>query len=411
MDTLIVSDRLKDKTLISKDSNIVDIIPWGDYPELTLTDYHLLIFDISDANAYEYLRRVFITDISTALRYGIKIIFLIRPIKANFNLSTANVWISFEFSKGRNRDILNTTPQIIKNYLNKISGYEYIIGNASFLEDKSELKIPFGGGYRILDILGFSKTEITNKIISCGIPIDAGLLLILPTKDVLTEEDAELIYNIGRFFTGEREEKIISCPPWIKELNILNEKDLRERRQEAENEIKLIDSKLIEYFDYKSILYLKHDLLTERIMNIFNRLGMFTERDEKYEEDFWILDNNKRREFICEVKGTKHNIIRQDVNDLDNHREIHKLPVAFKGILIANNFNEALSYNEKDKEINADICKLASAHNVIILRALDLLNVLNNSNLVEFIKEFHKKLKDENGWFEIARDGEFKIHK
>ena len=80
---------------------------------------------------------------------------------------------------------------------------------------------------------------------------------------------------------------------------------------------------------------------------------------------------------LVEVKGTSRGgVQREHVNQADSHRERAKLAASFPSILIINTNLKASTLGEKDQAVASEQVQHAARNNVLILRTLDLLNLI-----------------------------------
>jgi len=216
---------------------------------------------------------------------------------------------------------------------------------------------------------------MTKEIIGGLIKVNKGILMILP--NIISgdkRKDINFIQKLLGVINPPDMMEIIKVPDWIDDFKVGNEKEFCENLEIYKRKLEEIHMELNELARYKAILYLKHDELIEPVMGILNSVDIKTFREEKFEEDFWICDGEGVKKIICEVKGTKNNIARKHINNLDNHREMNELGDDFPALLISNTFAEAESISEKNREISPDIIKHAINNNILIMRSLDLIN-------------------------------------
>lgn len=98
---------------------------------------------------------------------------------------------------------------------------------------------------------------------------------------------------------------------------------------------------------------------------------------DNFREDISILDANGQLAVLGEIKGKSGGVKREYINQADSHRERAKLPEDFPTLLIINTHTRnTRTLQEKDKEIPSEQVKHAVKMNVLVLRTLDLLNLL-----------------------------------
>ena len=106
---------------------------------------------------------------------------------------------------------------------------------------------------------------------------------------------------------------------------------------------------------------------------------------------------------MTEIKGGNRNFGREDINQVDSHRERLGLPAQTPGILIMNTLMTATSLAEKDLPPHPDIIKKAVADNVLMVRTLDLLRYadgVESGTLKK--KDLLNTLLHESGWMRVA---------
>jgi hypothetical protein len=142
------------------------------------------------------------------------------------------------------------------------------------------------------------------------------------------------------------------------------------------------------------------------------QLGIPVYKDEKYKEDFWILDGNKEKTVIAETKSRGKGFKKNFIFDIYNHRDANGLDENFPALLIVNAHLNANSWKDKIRQIDPQDYQVAVQHNVLITRIEDLLFFWNA--IVEGKKTKEDLLTlflQEKGWLEVKPDGEVKIHK
>lgn len=194
-------------------------------------------------------------------------------------------------------------------------------------------------------------------------------------------------------------------PNWIDSYKFPNEAIISSKKEKLEREIETVKDSLDGYLRLKEILWFRNNELVNSVMKFFNEMGIQTKRDEIYEEDFWIMEQNKET-VIVEVKGLDKNLKRPHISKLDEHRGAREKPDDFPALLVVNSFNNATSLKEKDVSISANEIKKAVRTNVLILRTLDLCNAYSSIERKEFsLETLLKLIKSESGWLNITTSG------
>jgi hypothetical protein len=108
---------------------------------------------------------------------------------------------------------------------------------------------------------------------------------------------------------------------------------------------------------------------------------------------------------VFEIKGVNGSFSRQNVNQVDSHRERLSLPATTLGILIMNTVMSAESLADKDQAPHPDIIKKAVADKVLLLRTVDLLRCADLCQTGVLSKEaFRGALLSQGGWLRVDGD-------
>lgn len=93
-------------------------------------------------------------------------------------------------------------------------------------------------------------------------------------------------------------------------------------------------------------------------------------------EDFWIV-GPEGDVALAEVKGVNTNVRREDVNQVDSHREAAERPPAFPGLLVVNIFRGHDTLEQRQLPIPDQTLTHGANSNVLILRTQDLYNLVH----------------------------------
>jgi hypothetical protein len=199
-------------------------------------------------------------------------------------------------------------------------------------------------------------------------------------------------------------------PSYADEFQFKNERSaLNKIEQIRKQEVIPLEQKLSHYTEMKSVLWKRDNNLVNALLVFLNNFGVKTDVDEVYEEDFWIIDKNKARQIIVEVKGLNNNLTRQDIAKLDEHREARQVP-SLTGLLIANTFMTAEVLSDKDLPFPPNVIEKSVNSNIVITRTLDLCRIFDclESNGTNFALFSEKFVCDQKGWLTV-RDGKIEI--
>ena len=244
-----------------------------------------------------------------------------------------------------------------------------------------------------------------------AIPVNAGEVLVLPylPANRPAAEVALAMGELARALRAYRDDVRAAPPPWLDEFSFTQERAVRQELAGLEQAKAEISAKLAPYEHDKRLLYIGDDQLTDHLVGCFEARGVNTEREEKYVEDFFLLDENGNRIAICEVKGLDANLKGKHVSQLNLHRTEHGLDYDFPGVLVANTWRKAQSIEEKDHQIEPKTRKQAAHHHITILRTIDLLRLFDLMEVGSLTREqLVSYLTESPGWLSVDDTGEIK---
>tara|TARA_R110001592_G_scaffold363263_1_gene682778 strand:- start:385 stop:1695 length:1311 start_codon:yes stop_codon:yes gene_type:complete len=196
----------------------------------------------------------------------------------------------------------------------------------------------------------------------------------------------------------------ITLPDWIDEFEFSEEKALSDEQQALEARISEIEGRRSVLRKYKSSLILSGDELAACTSEIFlHGFGIPVDTKDELREDFKVLDAEGNPVLLCEVKGTNKGVKREYVNQADSHRERSGLQDEFPTTLIVNtNIRNSRTIAEKDQDVAKEQVLHAVKMNILIIRTLDLLELLKiylDDQLT--IEQIMDLLTTNNGWLKV----------
>jgi hypothetical protein len=170
----------------------------------------------------------------------------------------------------------------------------------------------------------------------------------------------------------------IVFPPWVSEIRFQRENELSAAIAEAEQTLLRVNEEGRQWQKYKAILCTSGERLVGIVVEIFrNYFGLNVSYDEKYVEDALIKADDNSPLYVVEVKGVKGGIKRENINQLDNHRERLGISSDVPGLLILNDFLNVDSFEErKAKHVDNEMLAHARKLNVRVLRTTALIELM-----------------------------------
>lgn len=249
--------------------------------------------------------------------------------------------------------------------------------------------------------------ERTGRVV--GMYIDRAAFFI-PT--LIPSNRADVIAEYFDLLVGGlvllRNKSTIEIPAWVKAFPFDEEADLRASREAHSKEIETIDSRIRLLDELKSVLVLSGDDLPDAVARVFERgFGIKAQRIEEFREDLKLVDAEGKVIGLCEAKGINAGVKREHVNQTDSHRERSGFEATMPALLLANtHIKNARKVSEKDQEIARDQVSHARKMNVLILRTLDLLELLKLHLRGKLGREEVLRLLTTNsGWLRVSEAG------
>ena len=229
---------------------------------------------------------------------------------------------------------------------------------------------------------------------------------VIPRPDQIPE-----IANAAALATVKFRERVSSeLPTWTAGFVFEHEAKLLQERDAALKRVAELEGTLGVYSRCKGALCWQSDPLIAIVKDVFQRFfDINLCVDDKFIEDAVIRDSNNNIQAVVEIKGVKGDFKRENVNQVDSHRERLGLGPNTPGILIMNTRREATSLSEKDRPPDSGVVKKAFSDRVLLVRTLDLLRL---ADLVEkgFVSadQISGWLIGAGGWLKVE-DGSVEI--
>ena len=232
----------------------------------------------------------------------------------------------------------------------------------------------------------------------------AGKVFLLPSAVTKTEGQLDqIIVAAITAVLAYRKRMSSQMPAWVNDFVFTHEDALRTKLEEHQKQALDLEGKIGRYEDFKGALCYQSQPLVNVISDLMQYfLGIDLSLGDKYIEDATLRDDQDKILAVFEIKGVKGNFSRNNVNQVDSHRERLGVAPDTPGVLIMNTFMDADSLKEKDQPPNPDIIKKAAADRVLLMRTLDLLRYANAVEGGAVTKqEFMNTILSESGWLRL----------
>jgi hypothetical protein len=200
--------------------------------------------------------------------------------------------------------------------------------------------------------------------------------------DNVPERIEEYFCLLAEALTSTVNKLTIEIPDWVNAFKFSEELKLLERQVALYGELQQLEGHLARFDHFKRVLLADGDQLVEAVTRVLkDGFGFQVDDTDEHREDLKIIDEERKPLVFLEVKGTNAGVKREHVNQADSHRERALLATDFPTVLIINtHIKNARTLDEKDKQVPGEQVVHAVRNNVVVLRTLDLLGLLNLVN-------------------------------
>jgi len=229
-----------------------------------------------------------------------------------------------------------------------------------------------------------------------------------------TRKDWDCLCDVVRLVTQAivkyRERRAVSLPEWLDEFQFAKESKLRRKLESHRKALAELEERLEVLKGYKAILTTQSEPLRQKIVSILRRyFGLSVDATDEKKEDAKLLDESGNPICFIEIRGVNRGVRREDINDVDSHRERNAVSSLVPGALLINNEMKVDAIDGRlATRIAQEHIEHAARLNVLIVRTIDLLFLmqhLEGRTIPERKTEFLNLLKSGGGWLRADREG------
>jgi hypothetical protein len=232
-------------------------------------------------------------------------------------------------------------------------------------------------------------------------------VFVLPSIIARTEDQVDQIVEAAlTAVLAYRKRMSSQMPEWVNEFVFTREGELQTRLEDVYKTILDLEEQIDGYAAFKGVLCCQSEPLVKVVSDLLRQFfGIALTVDDKRIEDATLRDDQGNTLAVFEIKGVKRNFQRDDVNQVDSHRERLELSADTPGILIMNTLMGAACIKDKDQVPHPDIIKKARDDRVLLVRTLDLLRFANAVEEGGYTKEqFRQIILGGSGWLKVEGD-------
>jgi hypothetical protein len=236
-------------------------------------------------------------------------------------------------------------------------------------------------GHANLEVLGRASSATVGEFVpSVAGTQGAGAIYVVPYYFGGAQQDFMRLL-LGAV-ESHRRDAGDTIPPFLADLRLPGEADLLDEIESARTNLRELTKRAERLGRYRLLMGTRgtgqalEDLVIEALNEVLADTDYHAEdREDVGVEDFWIVGPDG--DFaLAEVKGTNANVKRQDVNQVDNHREMAGKDPGFPGLLVSNTFRGHANLADRQQDVPEHAIIRATGSNVLILRAFDLYNLV-----------------------------------
>ncbi len=208
-----------------------------------------------------------------------------------------------------------------------------------------------------------------------GIELDAQLFF-LPfqtlKKDSRTAE--AVATTVVRAVTQYRRNRVVKIPYWADELKFNNEDDLYLEINSLLEKVNRLESQLLSWKDYKSILLLSGVPLRNKIITLLESVFDLKVQAKDNRDSLIITDHHRRPVFMMAGRSTERSVEKAFVDEIHEARKMAGLPDTTPVVLVINSDMAIHDINQRARvAIPEEVISHAKDLNVLIVRTIDLL--------------------------------------
>ena len=213
-----------------------------------------------------------------------------------------------------------------------------------------------------------------------GMEIDAQLFFLPFESTRRTLEVAtHILTSLTPAINQYRRDRIIAVPDWVDEFHFKPEEPLYLEINDLLGKLNRLESELASLKDYKAILASSGIYLRNKLVALFESVFDLKVQCIDREERFLVVKDDDSPVALVESEGIQGGVQAASIERLARARRQHGLRDLFPAALLINNDMAVTNVGERSAtSIGSDVLQAAVQQNVLIMRTIDLLFLLNH---------------------------------
>ncbi len=246
----------------------------------------------------------------------------------------------------------------------------------AFIDDFGIAQTKLGVPFRAHGIQALATSDDVREVFAAEI---GGRKFFLPLKPISRQgELADILKCAAKSILSYKKRNDLYLPQWLEAICFKNEENISSEIDALSARLDQAKLELSKWPRYKAVLTASGTLLNKVVVSVlrdFFQLNLKSE--EGYIEDALIHTETGTPLFVVEIKGVNSGIKREQINQLDSHRERLGMDQHLPGLLIINDFAETPGIEaRKAKRIDGQHLEHARRLNVRILRTVTLIEIM-----------------------------------
>jgi hypothetical protein len=246
-----------------------------------------------------------------------------------------------------------------------------------------------------------------------GMEIDAQLFF-LPFE--ASRQTLEMATNVLALLTPAihqyRRDRIIAVPDWVDDFHFKSEEPLYLEINDLLGKVNRLESELASWKDYKAILASSGIYLRNKLVALFESVFGLRVQCIDREERFLIVKDNDSPIALMQSDASQGALELNSIEALAHSRQQHGFSNSFPAVLLINSHMAITNIGERSAAtVGQEILQTAASQNILVIRTIDLLFLLNHLE-----KSSNKKnrllalLTSGGGWLKANSSGYDVIH-
>ena len=237
-----------------------------------------------------------------------------------------------------------------------------------------------------------------------GIELDEQLFFLpfhLPRKNPSVA--ASLVQAVTRAIAQYRINRVVEIPHWVDDLKFKKEEALYLEINSLLEKVNRLESQLLSWKDYKSILATSDARLRNKVVAILESVFDLKVEATANRECLIIVDHDRKPISLLETRSAEGGVEKAFIDEIHEHRKIAGHPDALPAVLLIN--SDTLIHDiakRAEARVSEEVANYAKDLHVLIIRTIDLLLLMRQlEHNTHRANKLTRLLRSGAGWLKI----------